>query len=875
MGFFFTPDPTSTRVKSGSRHTELLHRMECRACPLDNASCAHGKMPASGAKEPTILILGAAPGSDDDAAGRQFAGEDGRVLRMRIPAEWAPYIRWNYVVRTRPPKDREPSEIEVECCRPSVTKDIEASQPTAIFGMGNIPLHWVLGLNGIGQWRGRRMPVRIGTHTCWFYPMLDPLEILRGRKRSVDSARDYGSSMEHAFAFDLKRAFDEVGTLPEPVVHTADAAKAGVECITGRKAGDIERVAAFLHEAGGRRDGAGVDYETSDKRPYREGARILTAAVSLPDRTMAFAMDHREAGWSSADRLVLDEAWKTFLTSDNPKLVHNLAFELEWTAHFYGADIIRRGPWHDTMTQAATLDERVGKSKDPLALWFQTTICFGLDIKELSRVDRKNMAAEPLDRILPYNGMDAKYHRLVFDELAARIAAEGLDGAYDLKLRQVPTVVLTQIKGVPVDFEATVALHDKYSKRVAAAEETIFSSPAVLEFKRRTGRLFKPGSGPDNVVLLRDILKADVGMTKKGSDSVNAAVLKNLKDPVGKALLNWRQWSKLDSTYIQGMLPGGEYVYPDDLMHPILNTVVAETWRLSSEEPNEQNYPKRNAEGKEVRKGVKAPPGYKLVAIDYGQIEARVIAMASRDPVFVKALWERYDVHAEWARRIALDYPARIGGRKFVDDKDVMKKFRDDVKGAFVFASFFGAWPKTVSERLGIPEDVAGRQQAAFWKVFSASKKWQDTTLADFNRLGYIELMTGRRRRAPLSSNQIFNTPIQGVAADIVLDAMNRMSECGDWDLQPIMNIHDDLTMLFPEDRLDDLIEQSIDTMLQVPYSFVNVPIQVEVSVGDTWYDMVEIGKYSSDEWFGTDPNGGGTDSYESGRRSAIAKRAV
>lgn len=848
MGFFNTPEPSATRVKTGGQHSALLHRMECRACPLDNAPCMHPKMPASGAREPTVYILGEAPGGDEDSVGRQFVGDSGQVLRLRLPKAWLPFIRWNNVVRTRPPKNRDPTDVEIECCRPSVVKDIEASQPTAVFGMGNIPLHWVLGLNGISQWRGRRMPVKIGTHTCWFYPMLHPSYILRTRKRPVRSDADYGSALEHAFAFDLKRALDEVGTLPAPVVHTADEARAGIECVTGRQSGDLQRVVAFLASASARRSGAGVDYETSHKRPYHADSTILTAAVSLPDHTMAFAMDHREAGWSKLDRQVVDEAWKAFLLSDNPKLVHNLAFELEWNAVFYGGDTLRRAPWHDTMSQAVTLDERVGKSKDPIALWFLTTQYFGIDIKALSNLDKARMASEPLDKILPYNGMDAKYHRLLFGAQDERIVAEGLERAYDDMVRRVPTTVLTQVKGIDVDTPTVIDLNKKYKKRIAAAEETIFASPHVLEFRRRTGKIFQPGSGPDNVILIRDILGKNVGTTKKGGDSVNAAVLSGLKDPIGKALLTWRRTSKLKSTYNDGMMPGGEYMYPDGKMHPILNAIGPETGRLSSEDPNEQNFPKRSEEGKEVRKQIVAPPGYLICALDYGQIEARVIAMATRDPVFVKMLWDRYDVHADWAKGIAEDYPARIGGRQFLDDKDAMAKFRDEVKGAFVFASFFGAWPKTVGERLGIPEDVATRQQAAFWKVFKASKQWQDKSLVDFNQLGYIELMTGRRRRAPLSSNQIFNTPIQGATADIVLDAMCRVSEMDDWDLQPIMNIHDDLTFYFPLGRAEYLIRTAVETMLAVPFDFVNVPIQVEVSVSaHNWYDMHFLGKYNSD----------------------------
>jgi DNA polymerase I-like protein with 3'-5' exonuclease and polymerase domains len=135
--------------------------------------------------------------------------------------------------------------------------------------------------------------------------------------------------------------------------------------------------------------------------------------------------------------------------------------------------------------------------------------------------------------------------------------------------------------------------------------------------------------------------------------------------------------------------------------------------------------------------------------------------------------------------------------------------------------------------------------------MFPETKKWQQTQIDFYQENGYVEGLTGRRRHGPLSTNQIINTPIQGTAAEIVLDAMSRLSETGDPQLQPELNIHDDLSFLrVPLKQADDIAEKVIGMMLKVPFKWAHVvPITAELSMGKNWCDLEEIGSYSSDDW--------------------------
>lgn len=824
----------------------LLHKLGCKACPLDQSDT---KVAPTGSDKPLVYILGEASGRTEVEEGEQFVGESGQLLRSNIPRAFRSRVRFNNTIESHPPANRTPEPIEIECCRPRVAGDIERTKPKAIFGFGNVPLAWATEFNGITVWRGRRTPVRIGNHTCWYYPMLHPAYLLRQRRR------DSMSEEERMFVFDLKRAFAEVESLPEPVVHTAADARRNIEIING----DLPALRKALKWAA-QQPVTGIDYETNALRPYVEGAKILSAAVATADRAIAFALRHPEAEWTDKELPIVEGLWAEFLReAKGVKIAHNLAFEQEWTGFFFGWDLLRAGRWEDTAVQAVILDERRGKmSPGPLSLEFLVQQYFGFNLKKLANVDRKRLADTPIEAVLLYNAPDARYAALLWEKQKARIETDGLVEAYELALRRVPTCVLTQAAGVEVNFAEVKRLQKKYAAEIKKAEEDIANLPVIQEYKRKTGKDFGPLSNPDVITVFRDYLKRSEVLvedkyTKKQKYSADESVLTQIDHPLSKLLLKLRKATKRKSTYVDPLDPNDKntVIYPDGLSHAQYNTIFAETGRLSCSEPNWQNIPKRTEEARELRKSVTAKLNRVILAVDYGQIEARVIAMATKDERFCKALWERYDIHMEWAERLAHAYPARVGGKKNLTDKKAMKDFRTDVKNQWTFPLFFGARLSSAAGYLKIPEDVIKPHYNEFWKQFSGVKAWQDKLLDFYNEHGYVECLTGRRRRGPLSLNQVYNSPVQGTAAEIVCDAMSRLSEIGDPVYQPNMNIHDDLTWTrIPANRVDEIAERIITEMLDVPFEWAKiVPVSVEMSIGANWLAMEDFGTFSSDEW--------------------------
>jgi DNA polymerase I-like protein with 3'-5' exonuclease and polymerase domains len=209
----------------------------------------------------------------------------------------------------------------------------------------------------------------------------------------------------------------------------------------------------------------------------------------------------------------------------------------------------------------------------------------------------------------------------------------------------------------------------------------------------------------------------------------------------------------------------------------------------------------------------------------------------------VKALWEDYDIHMEWTRKLVEKYPD-IGP---ADDK-----LRARIKNKLVFPAIFGAKNSSIAGYLNVHEEIIDDLMDEFWETFDGLAEWQDALMKQYYEVGWVASPTGRRHHYPLTRNQVINHPVQSFACDIVCNAMNELScmavESGQWHLHPVLNIHDDLSFVIPDD--DQVLEEAIPAiykvMLTPPYKEVNVPLSVKVSIGPVWYGMQEIGKFWS-----------------------------
>lgn len=868
MGFIFNEikkEPKPQKRTMPGKGTVIpiaaLNKLGCEVCPRDKADLGTPKMEASGSESPLIYLLGAAPGVEEDDSGVHWRSKGGRAIKSQFGDRHWRDVRSNYLTQCMPPDAQagakaEPDAVEMECCRRRTVADIERSKPLVIVGIGDLPLQWATGLpkNAL-TFRGTPIATKIGRHACWYFPIIYP-NYADGKQRSSKS--EYELAVEHDV--DKLLCSLERGDFNQPPhVHQAPY-DTGISMITGQEPGDFQRLEDAFHRLL-KLKALGLDIETSDLTPYVRDPRIWTAAVGSFEDTVALAIDHPDGWGSEAQMKKVRRAFGQFLLESGRKRCHNAQFEQLWAGFEYGHHLLRATEWDDTQALCHTLDERKGtKSLD-----FQCRINFGFFLKAQSKVDvsvKGWIKLHSIQDVLRYNGMDTKWTDLLYGHLRDRVMdVPEFAAEYERKVALAPTLVGIQHKGFPVNFEAAEKLNRTYGEQIETLEASIRRTSEVREYTSRFGS-FDPGNADHVLKLVKVVCQRDEvyveerGVTRVSSDESVLNRIPAKEVPSAPLILEHRALSKNQSTYLAPILDHKSVSF-DKVIHAPYDSMEAVTGRLSSPI---HNWPKRKY--REVRGCVQADEDQWILACDYGQIEFRVAGMLTLDEAIVRACWTDYDVHKFWAERLIDIYPAikdLIVDEFSIDwDEKGLKTLRQEMKNKWVFPQIFGSAVRSCAENLHIPEDTAEELAEEFWDTFSATKTWQEKLLKSYEKKLYIETLGGRRRRGPMTKNEVINMPIQGTAADIVIAAMNALSEISiqeeDPDYQNNFNGHDDLSFLLRDSVLDQKMKRIVYEMCRPRFEYINVPIVVEASVGHRWDKLEEIGKYRSDVLFGT-PN--------------------
>ncbi len=323
--------------------------------------------------------------------------------------------------------------------------------------------------------------------------------------------------------------------------------------------------------------------------------------------------------------------------------------------------------------------------------------------------------------------------------------------------------------------------------------------------------------------------------TKSGY-STNAQVLESLQYdyPIVSDILNYRTLTKLKSTYCDGLCSA---VCGDGRIRSTLNQTETRTGRISSSEPNLQNIPVRKPEGKELRKFFKAKPGFVLCDADYSQIELRVLASIADDDVMIKAFEDGVDIHTVTASQV---FNMPIGM--------VTPLMRSRAK-AVNFGIVYGIGAFSLSKDIGVTRKEADEYIKKYLATYHKVADYMQNVVAEAKKNGYVTTIFGRKRFLPelANSNKMIqsfgervarNMPIQGTAADIIKIAMikvvNRLEkELPDAHL--IMQVHDELIVEAPENKAETackILKEEMENAVEL-----SVPLSVDVSYGETWYD--------------------------------------
>jgi DNA polymerase-1 len=436
----------------------------------------------------------------------------------------------------------------------------------------------------------------------------------------------------------------------------------------------------------------------------------------------------------------------------------------------------------------------------------------------------------PAATVLDYAGERADLALQLRDRLEPLLAAEQLDRVYrELEGPLIPVLADIELAGVRIDAAVLKAQSDRVDRELSELNERIFEM---------AGEPFNLGSPQQLSRILFDKLQLPAlkRNVKTRTASTAVEVLEELAQvhELPRLIIKWRELSKLKGTYIDA-LP--LLVNPrTGRVHSCFNQAVAATGRLSSSDPNLQNIPIRTDLGREIRRAFVAEPGHVLISADYSQIEFRVLAHLSEDPVLVEAFRKGIDFHLQTAEKI---FGANSGR-----DPHQLRATAKMVN----YALLYGKSAFTLAKDIGVTQQAAQEFIDAYFAGFPSVRAFIDRTLAEARASGVVKTLFGRRRLVPelLSRNgQIraaaeraaINMPIQGTAADIMKRAM--IDTHAALQAQPqarmILTVHDELLFEVPEahaDQIEDIVRERMQNAVQL-----RVPLIVDVGVGRTWMD--------------------------------------
>lgn len=522
------------------------------------------------------------------------------------------------------------------------------------------------------------------------------------------------------------------------------------------------------------------------------------------------------------------EALRPFLEDPRHRKVgQNLKYDLSVLAR-HGIQL--QGIQFDTMLESYVLDSTLSRhDMDTLALKYlgYRTIRFediaGKGARQLSF----NQVA--LEQATPYAAEDAditlRLHQALWPRVCSEPKLKRLLAEIEVPL--IPVLSRLERNGVCIDADMLAHQSKELAERIHALEQQAY---------RLTGEPFNLGSPKQIQSILYDKLKLPVlAKTPTGQPSTSESVLQDLAAhyALPRLILEHRSLAKLKSTYTD-TLPA--CIHPlSGRVHTSYHQAVAATGRLSSSNPNLQNIPVRTPEGRRIRQAFVAPPGYRLIAADYSQIELRIMAHLSGDEGLKRAFEQGADIHRTTAAEVF-----GIPSEQITDDQRRSAK-------AINFGLIYGMSAYGLARQLGIPREQAQVYVDLYFARYPRVRAYMDSIRMQAREQGFVETVFGRRlyipeigsrntQRRQYAERTAINAPMQGTAADIIKRAMLRLDY---WlqesaiDARMIMQVHDELVFEVADGSLQEARSAISDHMTHAAQ--LSVPLMVDIGIGRNW----------------------------------------
>jgi DNA polymerase-1 len=517
---------------------------------------------------------------------------------------------------------------------------------------------------------------------------------------------------------------------------------------------------------------------------------------------------------------------------ENPhilKIGQNLKFDIQVLAN-YGIEV--KGPLFDTMIAHYLLEPDMRHNMNLLS---ETYLSYSpIHIESLigeKGNSQKNMRSVPVDKLKEYAVEDADVTFQLKNLFEPRIETEGLgDLSGTIEMPLISVLAAMERYGVKLDLEDLKSITINLRDDIISLEKEIYLL-AGTEFNISSPKQL------GDILFIRMKLDDNARVTKTRQFITNEEILQRLahKHPIVDKVLEYRGLKKLLSTYVEA-LP----LLVDKKtgrIHTSYNQAVAATGRLSSNNPNLQNIPVRDARGREIRKAFVPEKGHIFLSADYSQIELRLMAHLSKDKSMIADFLSGNDIHAATASKI-------FG----VALEDVTREMRSRAKTAN-FGIIYGISSFGLSERLTIGRKEAKELIDGYFNSYPGVKLYMDESIKKARDLGYVSTMFGRRRylRDIHSRNQVvrgnaernaINAPIQGSAADIIKIAMIRIYDrmkSEKYSSKMILQVHDELIFEVETSELEKLKSLVLFEMSNAVK--LDVPLKVDWGTGNNWFE--------------------------------------
>lgn len=816
----------------------LQRDASCTKCSL-HAEATNVCLLGSGPKRAKVMIVGEAPGRQEDREGQVFIGKSGAMLDAMIEA--AGFSREDvYVtnaIHCRPPDNRTPKKKEIEACSHWLMMEIEQVKPKFILTLGNIPLQALTGKKGIKDLRGKPIelkgdkPLSPLEGVKYIFPTYHPAFALRDPRNEPVLRRD-------------------IATFFEMVKRGKPRQESGLNV---RMILDKKTLMEAVQDLENEEEVISFDLETSGLNQWEPGSWVTSLGLGTEEAQWCLPVNHRlsplyrrpniQKRWALK---LMRAAWR----SNAKKVAHNGKFDTLWAK-------VHWGEWFDvdvdTMLAHYNLDENSYHGLDKLA-----SAEFNAPEYDILLSDKHGLTGS-LEGHCKYLGLDLYYTRKLWAIYEKRLAQDPGTSRifYELTMPVARLYTRGEFNGVYVHPQKLRMAHAYWDGQ---AQEALSELDALMpkrwltkEWKDKKTKKMRRGinwASPQQVaeLLFVDLKLEILDSTPKGEPSVAESVLLRLADkhPIPKLLIKYREAQKNLGTFVEGWQKRSD---DNHRMHPNFKVHGTVTGRPSCEDPNLQQTPR----DPRLRSLIDAPDGWVLVDADESQAELRITAEMSGDRELLLSYQTGVDVHTLTVQRI-------FGIMK--PTKEERKKGKA-INFGFVYGMGWRKFKDYARDNYGVDftDAECKKIRKHFFRLYAGLPAWHERQRSFARRNGYVRSLIGRKRRLPdaqlmgsghdwgkqtpedarkaEAERQAINSPVQSLASDInLLAAVQLQEEFGDTDFfEFIGSVHDANLWLIREDKLPIVLPR-IKAAMERPKKLdewdirMGVPMITEVEIG-------------------------------------------